>query len=130
MEKVKADNLHLYKTADAMDHMIEHIESDVSLLRDRDADQFSRFMAYNRIRTYLSTAQLVLKLAHASIMTGHTIQHESLQTDAAKEHEWNIVKAESHPFFIQGDNDDDIESTLKKVFAKHIVEQLFKRDQD
>jgi hypothetical protein len=134
MEKLVADNEYLNFIADKTEKFIKVLQVDADKLRNKDSDQFERYMAWVRLSAYFEAAEMVVKVSRTGLSSGHDINHPALQTPSAINGGWGQIKIKDNPFFVQEDDDDDemvsettIETELKKIFPKHIVIEVMKQ---
>lgn len=130
MSNMVVDNKELDGLADAVERLIKSLKIDIDFLRDENADIFNRYMAYNKLRSLLKGVDLVMSVAHKSMIAGHNLQDEMFHTEAGIKNGWDHAKTDDHPFFIDADkkdSDDDIPDFLKKMIAGAFLSAMVDR---
>lgn len=129
MSDIKIDEEHLEATANALENLIECLEKEIKELKDKSGDNFSRYMAYNRSYSLLKLWPAMMDTCKMNFISGHNLAHKFLQTKEAKDKNWDKMKLENHPFFINEDRDDDDEISgganrvLSKILSKILEEK-------
>lgn len=118
MSKVKVDESYLKNKAKTLMEFSEFIAYTAKIITDVNADIFERYMAFHRINGIMSAANNALKITKDSITAGHNLNHIMLQTERAKECDWDVHKLEEDDFFITDDqikNRDGFSSILGEI---------------
>lgn len=133
MSNFVVDNKELNSLADAIDRLKDSLTKDVEHLRNKNADVFNRYMAYNKLRSLLKGVDLVLNIAHKSTVAGHNLNDPMFHTKAGVDNGWDEIKKFDHPFFKDEDDKDDdgeMPDFLKKILADAVLGALVSRASD
>jgi hypothetical protein len=119
MKNLVIDNKFLNTIAEGMEQLIDAMQDDIALLKDKNGDIFYRYMAFHRCAALVSVAMPLKDIVKNSMCGGHGLQNEIFHTESAKQNGWDKETSENHPFFKQeSDDKDDDEST--DIFSKII----------
>lgn len=97
--EVKIDERYLKRIAKEAHEFCEWVIDNARKIVDKDLDIFERYMALNRINAMMEGSSSALKIAKNGFVTGHNLNHPMLQTEKAKECDWDEHKLEHDDFF-------------------------------
>src|SRR5579864_3066873 len=98
--ELKVDEKHLKNLIENAESLIEAIESDLEVLKDKKEDNFVRYMAYMRTFMFVRHLPDFIQVVKFAMSSGHALNHEVFQTEKGKESEWDTLKPHLHPFFV------------------------------
>lgn len=126
MDKLIPDNRYLNEVAGSVEGFIEQLQEEVALLKDENADIFSRFMAYNRCQALRKITKPLADVIGVAMAAGFNISHEIFQTPTAIECGWDEPHPEINHFFINENQNEDgsMNDLAKEKIAKRLVESL------
>ena len=133
MSDLKIDNKHLSRLADSIEDLHREIQKDIDFLRDESGDLFMRYMAYNRSMNYVKGVDLIMSLYHKNLVSGHALQDPIYKTELYNKKGWDTPRVAEHPFFLDGDDDEDdseMPDILKKILAGAVLSAIVGRSKD
>lgn len=104
---MEIDEKHLKSCARAVGELCDELTKIAEKMTSKDGDIFERFMAYRKLTATLAAIDFAMKAHRISLKDGFTLSHPFMVTDEAKECGWGKVNLEKHPFFVQGEDEDE-----------------------
>jgi hypothetical protein len=99
-KQILPDEKHIQRVVDNMDEFIKALQHTKSILENKEADMFSRFMSYIKFDALMDAVRITNDVLKFSVLSGHALAHPELHTAEAKEKGWNQMTPWKHPFFI------------------------------
>ena len=92
------DEEYLFRVAASLRDFAEMLLADTSLLKDKDAEPFVRYLVYNRASNLLNLVDSVFAVCRRSLRTGFNLNHPIFQSEHAVQGGWDV------DFSVQGDD--------------------------
>lgn len=128
MENLVPDQKFLDRLCESAERIHAFIADDLIKLKDKDADIFSRYMAFARTNSYLNLMKAYLENFRETFALGHDLRNEIFNTKNARENGWGH-SCKKNPFFINDDSSecyDDLPENVKEFFTQ-LTEEIAKR---
>lgn len=111
MSDFQIDNKHLKKLHGAVQHLVEHLEGENKILIDQDEDLFIRYMAYQRLVSFMDVFSSITQMATTQFRLGFDLRDDAFDTKQRKKKGWTGSTLGGNPFFTsdESDNDEDDE---------------------
>src|SRR5271170_915177 len=106
MSELIPDTKHFKILIRAVETLIQGLRKDLDNLKNDDADMFTRYLSYIRIKSLANIASICMKNNQEMVLAGHCIHDERLQTSEAIKNGWDETRIKDNPFFVQDDDDD------------------------
>jgi len=109
MKELKINEEHLREALGAIENLMKVLEEDAKVLRNKEADIFVRYMAYQRASFIAVTHIWILSAAKQMMVAGNHLNHPIFKTEESLKNGWGKFDLEGCEFFKSQDEEKETE---------------------
>lgn len=127
MSNKEINHENLKNLCNALEAITEYILNESKTILNKDADIFSRYMAFSRMSAIAASFTHINESSRLNFNMGYDLANKQFETKESKSKGWHTDKLTDNPFFVDESNDDEnveISSVAEKALARAILQAL------